>query len=369
MPKKLKLNLGKRSYDIVIGEQLLADAGTYIPPLLKSDRAIIVSDENVARLYLHRLTGALERNGVRCRTVIIPAGEASKNLKAFGGLAEQLLAQRPDRATAIIALGGGVVGDIAGFAASVLLRGLDFIQIPTTLLSQVDSSVGGKTGINSKFGKNLIGTFHQPRLVLCDIGVLATLPEREKRAGYAEVLKYGLIKDKPFFGWLEKNGAKLLAGDAAALTEAVRKSCAAKAAIVAHDERESGQRALLNFGHTFAHALEAETGYSDALLHGEAVAIGMMLALKMSTAMGLCPKTDVSRVLRHYNKIGLPSSPGAFRQPWNAGRLIKHMEHDKKASGGQLTLILSRGIGKAFIAKDVEKSMIQAVLVEGLSAV
>lgn len=369
MRKKLKVGLGKRSYDIVIGERLLAEAGAYIAPLLKGRRAIIVSDENVAKLYLHRLTGALEKSGIGCRAVIVPAGEGTKNFAAFGKLLERLLQQQPDRDTAIVALGGGVVGDIAGFAASVLLRGVDFIQIPTTLLSQVDSSVGGKTGINSAFGKNLIGTFHQPKLVLCDIGTLATLPEREMKAGYAEVLKYALIKDKKFFGWLEKNAEKLLTGDAPALAEAVKKSCQAKATIVARDEKESGERALLNFGHTFAHALEAECGYGDELLHGEAVAIGMVLALKLSAAMKLCPRAEVTQVLKHYKKIGLPASPQILRRQWDAPSLMQHMLHDKKAKSGALTLILSRGVGSAFIARDVEKTAIQAVLVEELRAV
>lgn len=367
MPKKLRVNLGKRGYDIVIGERLLAEAGTYIAPILKSRRVIIISDENVARLYLHRLTGSLEKSGIACRSLIVPPGESTKSLATFGDLVERLLEQRPDRATALIALGGGVVGDIAGFAASVLLRGVDFIQIPTTLLAQVDSAVGGKTGINSQFGKNLIGAFHQPRRVLSDVSTLKTLPERERKAGYAEMLKYGLIKDKVFFGWLEKNGGKLLAGDDGALTEAVRKSCRIKAGIVARDEKESGARALLNFGHTFAHALEAECGYDGTLRHGEAVAIGMILALKLSAALKYCKAADVRRVLKHYQKTGLPASPLSIRRNWDISRLMQHMAHDKKTSDGRLTLILSRGIGKAFIAKNVEKSAVQAVLVEALS--
>lgn len=369
MIKKLRVGLGKRSYDIVIGDRLLAGAGEYIAPVLKGGRVIVVSDEPVARLYLHRLTGALEKSGIRHRSIILPAGEGTKNFAAFSGLVEQVLSQQPDRNTALVALGGGVVGDVTGFAASVLLRGIDFIQIPTTLLAQVDSSVGGKTGINSTFGKNLIGTFHQPRLVLCDIGVASTLPLRAMKAGYAEILKYALIKDARLFAWLEKNATKLLAGNAKALAEAVARSCKIKAAIVAGDESESGKRALLNFGHTFAHAFEAETGYGDTLLHGEAVAIGMLLALEMSAKTGLCPQADVERVRRHYRKAGLLDSPLAVRKTWDVERLMRHMAYDKKAVDGRMTLILSRGIGKAVIVKNAEKSAVQAVLVEACTAV
>lgn len=371
MPERLKVDLKDRSYEIIVGDRVLADAGTYIAPLLKSDSVIAVSDESVARFYLHRLTNTLEEHNIRCRSVIVKPGESTKSLDAFGELMERLLEQQPDRRTTLVALGGGVVGDITGFAASVLLRGVDFIQIPTTLLAQVDSSVGGKTGINSRFGKNLIGTFYQPRLVLSDVSTLATLPEREKKAGYAEVVKYGLINDVRFFEWLEKMVPPLTSPPQAggteggnALIEAVVRSCKAKAAIVSADEREAGARALLNFGHTFAHALEAETGYSDQLLHGEAVAIGMILALQTSVKMGLCPIADLERVLAHYKQAGLPSSPLSIRKSWGVDKLMAHFAHDKKTKGEQLTFILSKGIGKAFIAENADKSLIRQVLVE-----
>lgn len=369
MPELLRVELGSRSYDIQVGDRVLADAGKILKPLIGSRRLIIVSDEQVARLYLHRLSNALEAENILYRSVVIKPGESTKSLPSFSNLIETLLEQNPDRKTVLVALGGGVVGDITGFAASVLLRGVDFIQIPTTLLSQVDSSVGGKTGINSKSGKNLIGSFHQPILVLADVSTLATLPERERKAGYAEVIKYGFINDEPFFAWLEKNGAPLLKGDTHLLADAVVRSCKAKASIVGRDEKESNVRALLNFGHTFGHALEAETGYSDALLHGEAVAIGMVMAFAASVKMGLCPQKDLERVLAHYKAMGLPASPLSVRKDWDIEKLMGHFEHDKKTESGKLTFILSRGIGEAFIAKDVEKTLIRQVLVESCTAV
>lgn len=357
MPERVRVELGARGYDIVVGDRLLPQAGEYVKPVLASDRVIIVSDETVARFYLHRVTGALEEQGIRCRSVIVAPGEASKSLAAFGELMENLLAQQPDRKTAIIALGGGVVGDLAGFAASVLLRGVDVIQMPTTLLSQVDSSVGGKTGINSTFGKNLIGSFHQPRLVLADVSTLETLPERERRAGYAEIAKIALINDAAFFTWLETNGDRRIA-------QAIVKSCQAKAAIVAADEKETGARALLNFGHTFGHALEIESGYT--LLHGEAVAIGMALAFKMSVKMGLCPKADCDRATHHFKQMGLPVS---LPRAWDAEKLMAHITHDKKAEGSQPAFILTRGIGRAYIEKNADLSAVRAVLAEAAAAV
>ncbi|MDE3015633.1 MAG: 3-dehydroquinate synthase [Pseudomonadota bacterium] len=362
MPETLRVELGARSYDIIVGGQLLAHAGEYIAPRLKSRHVIIISDETVAKLYLHRLTSALEEKNIGCRPVIVAPGERTKSLEAFSGLMETLLEQKPDREATLIALGGGVVGDLAGFAASVLLRGVDFIQMPTTLLSQVDSSVGGKTGINSRFGKNLIGSFHQPILVLSDVSALATLPKREWLAGYAEMLKYGLISDAGFFAWLEKNAGAMLAGDAKLLTYAIVRSCAAKAAIIAEDEREGGVRALLNFGHTFAHAFEAETGYSDTLLHGEAVAIGIILAFRLSVALGLCPEADLKRILSHYEATRLPASPLSIRPKWNIDALMEHFTRDKKTKDGKFTFILTRGIGKAFIAENIEKDFIRAWL-------
>ncbi|MBY0407137.1 MAG: 3-dehydroquinate synthase, partial [Rickettsiales bacterium] len=337
-------------------------AGKYLLPVLRGKNVLIVCDEQVAKLYLHRLTNALEDAQIRSRTLLVKPGEGSKSLMAFGELMEALLAEKPDRKTTLIALGGGVVGDLTGFAASVLLRGVDFVQIPTTLLSQVDSSVGGKTGINSRWGKNLIGSFHQPRLVLADVATLATLPKRELLAGYAEVLKYGLINDPAFFAWLEANGAGVLSGDAALLTEAVTRSCAAKAAIVAEDETEQGARALLNLGHTFGHALEAETGYGEALLHGEAVAIGMVLALQVSSAMGLCAESDVQRVLAHYRAVGLMTSPREVRETWDVAALMEHFTRDKKVADGKLTFILLKGIGKSFTTQDVNADIVRDAL-------
>jgi 3-dehydroquinate synthase len=369
MPERVPVKLGKRSYDIIVGERVLADAGKLIAPHLKSKQVVVISDEQVARFHLHRLTNALEAAGIRYRTVIIGPGESTKSLTAFSELMETLLEQSPDRDTTLLALGGGVVGDVTGFAASILLRGVDFIQIPTTLLAQVDSSVGGKTGINSRFGKNLIGSFHQPKFVLADVATLATLPKRELLAGYAETLKYGLIKDQKFFAWLEKNGEAMLSGNNALLIHAVVESCKAKAAIVAADEKESGKRALLNFGHTFAHALEAETGYSDKLLHGEAVAIGMILALQLSVKMKLCKETELKRVLSHYKAMGLPASPLNVLPKWDIDRLMEHFAHDKKTRQGQLNFILTRGVGKAHIEKNIYKSMVSAVLAEACRGV
>lgn len=369
MPDYVRVKLKARSYDILVGDGLLTHAGAKIKPLLKSDFAIVVTDETVARHYLERLTASLEASGIRCRSIVLQPGESTKRLSVFGALLETILAEQPDRKTTLIALGGGVIGDITGFAASVLLRGVHFIQIPTTLLAQVDSSVGGKTGINSSRGKNLIGSFHQPLQVLIDVATLATLPAREKRAGYAEIVKYGLINDAKFFAWLEKNGAAILAGNAAATKEAILRSCKAKAAIVGRDEKESGERALLNLGHTFGHALEAECGYSDELLHGEAVAIGMVLAFACSVKKGLCKPQDRDRVLAHFREIGLPTSPTAIHTSWDVDALLSHMGQDKKAEKGGLTFILTHGIGKAFIAKNVEKSLIRQVLVEALGGV
>jgi len=369
MVETLRVELGERSYDIVVGERLLARAGEYIAQHAGHSGVIIVSDENVARFYLHRLTNALEEKKIRHRSVIVKAGDGHKNLAAFDELIEALLEQKPDRKTLIVALGGGVVGDMAGFAASVLLRGVDFIQVPTTVLSQVDSSVGGKTGINSRYGKNLIGSFHQPLLVLADVSTFSTLPKREWLAGYAEMVKYGFINDLKFFEWLEKNGAALLAGDMELMTQAVVRSCKAKAAIVAADEKENDVRALLNFGHTFGHALEAETNYSDTLVHGEAVAIGMMMAFALSVRMGLCPEKDLQRVQAHYDAVGLLSRLKQVPGEWNAERLMEHFTRDKKNKDGQLTFILTRGIGKAFITQEVSREDLRAVLTQSATTI
>jgi len=361
--------LGDRSYEILIGTGLLDRAGEHIAKATRARRAIIVSDAAVAPLYLERLRASLGKAGIEASDCIVPAGETSKEFQSFGRLLDDILKQRPDRGALLIALGGGVVGDLTGFAAAVLLRGLDFVQIPTSLLAQVDSSVGGKTGINSPYGKNLIGAFHQPRLVLADVELLDTLSARELRAGYAEVVKYGLIDDAEFFAWLEKNGPALLAGDRALRAEAVAVSCRAKARIVAADEREGGVRALLNLGHTFGHALEAETGYGSALLHGEAVAIGMVMAFEMSASMGLCPTADVERLRAHYAATDLPHDARRIGQRrFDSAMLIGHMMHDKKTRDGKLTFILARGIGKSFIAKDVAVETVRHALDRALAA-
>ena len=300
-------------------------------------------------------------------SIVLPAGEPTKDLAHLEDLTDRLLDARVERATTLIALGGGVVGDITGFAAAIVLRGLDFIHIPTTLLAQVDSSVGGKTGINTRHGKNLLGAFHQPRLVLADVGVLETLDRRNFLAGYAETVKYGLLGDAPFFSWLEAEGANLCAGDRAARRHAVLRSCAAKAAIVALDERESGRRQLLNLGHTFGHALEAQVGFTDALLHGEAVAIGMVLAFDLSVRLGLCPPDDAERARRHLAERGLPVSLADLSgRGWTADALFAHMLHDKKARDGRPTLVLVRGIGQAFTTRDVEAQAVRALLDDAL---
>lgn len=368
MAETLRVDLGKRSYDILVGERLLSEAGTHIARVLKGNSVIIVSDKNVAKCHLHRLTSALEEKNIRTRVALVKPGDKHKSLGEFARLVETLLEYKPDRGTALIALGGGMVGDITGFAASVLLRGVDFIQIPTTLLAQVDSSVGGKTGINSRWGKNLIGSFHQPSLVLADVATLNTLPKRELLCGYAEALKYGLINDAGVFEWFEKNGPGLLAGDVNLRTHAIVKSCAAKAAIVAADEKEANVRALLNFGHTFGHALEAETGYSRKLLHGEAVSIGMVLAFQLSVAMGLCAKSELERVLKHYKAVGLPASPRTIQSKWNTDALMEHFTRDKKAKDGELTFILTRGIGKAFITQDIKQDTLRTALAQACRA-
>lgn len=356
------VNLGDRSYDILIGDNLIAKTGELILPVLPQPRAVIITDDTVAPLHLAALTGGLAKAGITHSCITVPAGESSKSFAMLERVLDQLLAETPERKTTLIALGGGVIGDLTGFAASILLRGVPFIQIPTTLLAQVDSSVGGKTGINSRHGKNLIGSFYQPRMVLADVGALSTLPERQRLAGYAEVVKYGLINDPDFFAWLEQHGAAVLANDMTALSQAVKTSCLHKADIVRQDEREGGARALLNLGHTFAHALEAETGFSDTLLHGEAVSIGMVLAFMLSAQKGLCPQADVERLIAHCKATGLPWRMRAIREEWNVDALIAHFAKDKKVADGKLTFILARGIGQSFISQDVTRAELVNVL-------
>lgn len=352
----VRVELGSRGYDILIGENLIARAGELIAPVLPQPRVVVITDSTVAPLHLPALVGSLSKQGINNTVITVPAGESSKSFAMLERVLDQLLAEKPERKTTLIALGGGVIGDLAGFAASILLRGVPFIQIPTTLLAQVDSSVGGKTGINSRHGKNLVGAFYQPLMVLADVGALATLPPRQRRAGYGEIIKYGLINDPDFFGWLEQNGQDVLDGDIAAISHAVRISCQHKASIVAQDEREGGKRALLNLGHTFGHALEAETGFSDTLLHGEAVAIGMVQAFQLSAAKGLCPQSDVARIIAHCEATGLPHSATAIRPDWDINALIGHFGQDKKVADGKLTFILARGIGQSFISQDVTRA-------------
>ena len=367
---RLTVALGDRAYDIVVGEDLIADAGGRIRPLLRRPKTVVVTDENVAPRYLAPLQASLDAAGIEHATIVLPPGERTKDFAHLESLTTRVLSLGVERDAALIALGGGVIGDLTGFAAAITLRGMPFVQIPTTLLAQVDSSVGGKTGINTPQGKNLVGAFHQPILVLADTGVLDTLPARELLAGYAEVVKYGLLGDLDFFRWLEINGAGMLAGERALRRHAILESCRAKATIVAEDEKEQGRRALLNLGHTFGHALEAEAGYGDALLHGEGVAIGMVMAFDLSMRMGLCPAEDAARVRRHFAAVGLPAGIAANLRGdgWTADRLLDHMGKDKKISGGRMTFILVRGIGKAFITRDVALDDVRAVLDAALAA-
>jgi 3-dehydroquinate synthase len=361
----IEVALGARRYDIHVGAGLLARAGALVAPLAKGRRGVVVTDESVARLHLPALVASLDAAGIPHAELTVPPGEASKDFAHYADLCERILGLGIERGTLILALGGGVVGDLAGFVAASLLRGLDYVQIPTTLLAQVDSSVGGKTAINAAHGKNLVGAFHQPALVLADVAALATLPRRELLAGYAEVVKYGLIRDRAFFEWLEQDGAKLCAGDAAALARGVAASCRHKAAVVAADERETGERALLNFGHTFGHALEAETGFGPDLLHGEAVAAGMALAFEFSRRLGHATAQSSERVRRHLAAVGLPGGlRGVANRRFDPDRLLAHMRRDKKVRDGKLTFILAREIGDAFIASDVPEIAVREFLAD-----
>ncbi len=371
-PRRLHVSLEHGAYDVVVGEHLLARAGALLAPVLPQKRVAIVTDETVAGLHLATLQAGLAETGVEFHTIIIPPGEASKSMEGYQRVVDGLLDARVERRTTVLALGGGVVGDLAGFAAATTLRGLPFVQLPTTLLSQVDSSVGGKTGINTRHGKNLVGAFYQPRLVLADTGVLGTLPLRELRAGYAEIAKAGLIGDAAFFAWCEAHGPAIAAGDRGLQAEAVMRACAFKAQVVVDDEREerpSGGRALLNLGHTFGHALEAEIGYGGGLLHGEAVAIGLGLAFRLSARLGHCDPVDAERVARHLGAMGLPSEPSMLNRRLSAARLVELMRRDKKMRDGALHFVLVRGIGEAFTASDVpEAAVLDLLRAEGLEA-
>ncbi|HTN10482.1 MAG TPA: 3-dehydroquinate synthase [Acetobacteraceae bacterium] len=353
--RRLSLALSAGSYDVVVGSDLLSRAGALLAPVLPQKRCVVITDDIVAPLHLATLLAGLAETGIDARHITVSAGERSKSLPVLADITAQLLDYAVERRTAIIALGGGVVGDLAGFAAAITLRGLPFVQVPTTLLAQVDSSVGGKTGINTPHGKNLLGAFHQPRMVIADTATLATLPPRELRAGYAETAKAGLIGDPAFFAWCEAHGAAVIAGDREAQGEAILRACAFKAQVVGDDEREekpNNGRALLNLGHTFGHALEAELGYG-AILHGEAVAAGIGLAFRLSANLGLSSPTDTDRVTAHLAEIGLPAELALLNRRISASRLIAHMQRDKKMRDGKLAFVLVRGIGRAFTHTDV----------------
>jgi 3-dehydroquinate synthase len=364
----VEVALGDRRYDILIGAGLVAEAGHEIAARLPGARAAVVTDENVGAAHLDALMEGFAAAGIQATAVTLPAGEKTKNFDALQQVVDAVLAARLERGDVVVALGGGVIGDLTGFAAGIVRRGMNFVQMPTSLLAQVDSSVGGKTGINSPRGKNLIGVFHQPRLVLADTDVLDTLPPREFRAGYAEVVKYGLIDQPDFFAWLEANWRAVFAGGEAR-TQAIAVSCRAKAAVVARDEFETGDRALLNLGHTFGHALEAATRYDGSrLVHGEAVAVGMALAHRFSARLNLASPDDAARVEAHLADVGLPwclsDVPGELP---DADGLLAFIQQDKKVSRGTLTFILTRGIGQSFIARDVPSSEVRGFLSDSLA--
>lgn len=366
-PRTVRVDLGDRSYDILIGRQLIETAGAEIARRLPGVRTAIVTDETVAALHLRIVEESFDAAGIEHVACIIPPGEASKSFAILEYTIDAILAARLERGDVIVALGGGVVGDLAGFAAGIVRRGMRFVQIPTTLLAQVDSSVGGKTGINTLRGKNLVGVFHQPEFVLADAGILDTLPPRDFNAGYAEVVKYGLIGDADFYNWLEANWRAVAAGWPER-EQAIAMSCEAKAATVARDERDEASRALLNFGHTFGHALEAAAGYSDRLVHGEAVAIGMVLALEFSARMNLCSPDDARRVSAHLAEVGLPTRiQHVDGDVPDIPTLLHHIAQDKKVARGKLTFILTRGIGEAFIANDVPASELKIFLEDKLA--
>jgi 3-dehydroquinate synthase len=362
----VEVALADRSYAIRVGAGLIDRAGEELADLLAGRKAVVVADETVAGLHLPALVRGLTGVARSVDALTVPAGEAAKSMDGLADLLDRMLALGIDRRAVVIALGGGVTGDLAGFAAAVALRGLDFVQIPTTLLAQVDSSVGGKTGVNTRHGKNLVGAFHQPRRVLIDTAVLDTLPRRELLAGYAEVVKYGAIGDLEFFQWLEANGRRLLDGDGDARRHAIVVSCRAKAAVVAADERETagGPRALLNFGHTFGHALEAMAGYDGSLLHGEGVAAGMVLAARLSARIGPCTGQDAERLAAHLSAVGLPTGLDQVdaARHWTADQLIGHMTKDKKALDGRIVFVLLERLGHAVVRGDVDRAAVSALL-------
>ena len=369
-PQQVRVGLGDRSYDVLVGGGLISSAGALIKPFLPRGRTAVVCDETVERLHGAELGRALKAAGIAVDWIIMPPGEGTKSWDGLAEVSDRLLALGLDRGDVVTAFGGGVIGDLTGFAAAIYKRGVDFIQIPTTLLAQVDSSVGGKTAIDTPRGKNLIGAFHQPRLVLADLDVLGTLSDREMRAGYAEVIKYGLLGDFAFFEWLEREGPHVLQRRPDAIAHAVARSVQMKAEIVGADEKEAAARALLNLGHTFGHALEAETGYGHDLLHGEGVAIGCAQAFRFSARLGHCTAQDAARAVAAIGASGLPTRMDQVKgAPFAADRLIEHMAQDKKAEGGRLTFVLAKGIGQAFVAKGVDAEAVRAFLVsDGASA-
>ena len=371
-PERLRVELGDRAYDIVVGDGLIAGAAGYFGAVLTGRRVAVVSDETVAGHHLAALAASLDGAGISHHDIILPPGEGTKSFAHLERLLDALLEARIERGDMVVALGGGVIGDLAGFAASVLRRGVGVIQVPTSLLAQVDSAVGGKTGIDTRFGKNLVGSFHQPSLVLADTGALATLARRELLAGYAEVVKYGLLGDAEFFDWLEAHGPAVRDGDPDARRRAVVTSCAAKARVVASDERDTGERALLNLGHTFGHAIEAEASFDGRVVYGEAVAVGMVLAFALSARLGHCSGDDCARVRRHLGAMGLPvtiaEALGANAAPdVTADVLIGHMAQDKKVQDGKVTFVLARAIGNAFLSRDVPADALHAVITDSLA--
>ena len=366
---KLRINLRENSYDIIIEHGLLSELGALISKKFGKPKTFIVTDSNIAVHWLKQTIESLSAQGMSPKVLEVPVGERTKSFINLEKIIDQLLESKVDRDSVLIALGGGVIGDLAGFAGAVTLRGIKVIQVPTTLLSQVDSSVGGKTGVNVRQGKNLVGSFHQPSLVAIDTQVLQTLPSRQLFAGYAEVLKYGLIKDQSFFDWLELNGKKVLEGDKLAQQFAIFTSCRIKAEIVEADEKEKNLRAILNFGHTFGHALEAEAGYDGNLLHGEAVSIGMVLAIELSKSLGYLSGQDAGRAVEYIRNIGLPTNINSIEgsTSWHPDGIIQHMQHDKKVSNGQLRFVLIKGIGEAYLTAGVERNDIYRVIEKSLS--
>lgn len=360
----VQVNLEKRSYDIIIGSNIRHNLPDYLNKIGKFSKIFIITDTNVAKLHLNELRTILNQGALTHHSIILKSGEKTKDFVNLQHVCDQILKEKIDRKTLLIAFGGGVIGDLTGFTASILLRGIDFIQIPTTLLAAVDSSVGGKTAINSLFGKNLIGSFYQPKLVLCDLDFLQTLSDRDFISGYAEIIKYGLIDDAKFFTFLEENIAEIKNKNPKILKELIVKSCSIKAKIVAEDETEQDKRALLNFGHTFGHIFETETNYSEELFHGEAVGIGMVMAAQMSFKLGLIDKKSVEKIQNHIKKAGLFSSPQEIRQNWNIKNLLDHLYKDKKVKNNKLTFILLKRIGKAFIENNVKEDLFVEVLKE-----